>query len=286
MMGNTFNNREIATIIWLSIFLIWMLSVSTIRSALLRCIQGVYNKHIIGMLTLMCGYVYLCVMALKEIGIWDISLLKDTILWFCLSGLVLVLDSVTLADKDSPICRKILADNVKTIVILEFMVNFYSFSLPIELIFLPTMVFIVALGTVASEDSKNSSVAKLMGWTQRFIGYGLLIISFKNAIAHPNEIVGLAALKQFVLPIFLTLLFVPFIYCSVFYAAYESLFNRINFAFKSTTDLKYYARKRIFEECRFSVTRLRTLSKEISPAVWSMQSQSDIDLFFDRRKST
>lgn len=280
------NNREIATAIWLIIFLVGMLFVPNVRSAMLRCVQIAFNKYIFGMLALMCLYIYICVLLLSEVGMWDISLLKDTVFWFFISGVVLVFDAVTLADKDGPIFKKILIDNFRAVVLLEFVANFYTFPLPIELVFLPTMVFIVVLAAVASTDSKYSSVAKLMGWIQGFIGFGLLVIVFRNAITHPNEIVGLTALKQFVLPILLTFLFLPFIYCSIFYAAYESLFNRINFAFKSRMDLKYHTRKRVFEECRFSVTRLRTLSRELSPAVWSMQSQSDIDLFFDRRKST
>ena len=87
-------------------------------------------------------------MGLSEIGIWNRELLKDTVLWSLFSGLALALSGVQ-TQSDVPTWRSILKNQLKAIILLEFIVNTYTFALWVELLLAPTLV-LIGLGIVAT----------------------------------------------------------------------------------------------------------------------------------------
>lgn len=273
------NNREIATVVWLLILLVFCLTLPDVRASLVQIFKISMSKYIIGLVGLMIVYTWGMVVLLESVNLWDFSLLKDTILWFFLSGLVLIVNSVTSVDKKNHIFKKILTENFKLFLFVEFFVNFYTFNIYAELILVPTVTFIGVLGIVAALDKKHEIVVKMVNWIQAFWGILILYYISREFLNRPAEFLSIQTMKQFVSPLCLTMLFFPFLYSSVLYACYENLFVRINFAFKGNQSLRKYTKWMVLKKCHFNFSKIREVSHELSPKVWSMNSKQEIKDF-------
>jgi hypothetical protein len=163
----------------------------------------------------------------KAIGLWTSADIKDSIFWLFSVAFVLIF-SLNKA-KNSKYFREILIDTIKVIAILEFVINFYNFSLVTELILLPVLIFIVMLQVFAELDSKNAQVAKLLTNFMAIFGFGLLIYSIYQMANGYSDFFKLGTLHSFVLPIILTILFLPYLYFLSLYSIYESYFIRLDF---------------------------------------------------------
>ena len=83
---NLFNNREIATAIWLLVIFILMLFKRDIRKSLLDVIKAFFKIKILSSIFLMIAYTTGIVFVLYQINFWNISLLKDTVVWVFFLG--------------------------------------------------------------------------------------------------------------------------------------------------------------------------------------------------------
>lgn len=75
-----FNNREIATGIWIVVAILFGLSKKNIRQSVLKVIESFFKLKILYWLFLMASYTAGVVAALEAITFWNLNLLKDTIL--------------------------------------------------------------------------------------------------------------------------------------------------------------------------------------------------------------
>ena len=102
-----FNNREIATAIWLTLFALWILTKSDVRTSIAGVFRAFLNWKILVCLAAMVLYTATIVAALYAIGFWQIAMVKDTALWCCFSAFVMVMRFTTSRD-DENILRKVL----------------------------------------------------------------------------------------------------------------------------------------------------------------------------------
>ena len=119
---NLLSNREEATLIWLSIFLIWILFKKDIRISFIRLLKSLLAKKILIILSGMLLYVFLIIISLYKIKIWDTFLIKDTTFWIFGSAFILLMNT-TEAPKDEHHFRKIIFENFKLTLILEFIIS-------------------------------------------------------------------------------------------------------------------------------------------------------------------
>ena len=131
-----FNTREIAVILWLGIFVLWALSQKSIRKSLLDVLKSLFQIKIFSVIIAAILYTGILVFILAQVGIWEWSLLKDTIYWFLCSALVLLMNTDK-ANQEKGFFIKILKDNLKIILILEFILAFYTFNLLVEIVLVP-----------------------------------------------------------------------------------------------------------------------------------------------------
>ncbi len=204
----------------------------------------------------MMAYTIGVVIILYLLNLWKISLIKDTIIWFCFSGVVICFDMLT-SSKEENILRKITLNNIKIVIIIEFLVNTYTFSLLGELIFIPFITFIAMLDVVAQTDKKYSSVSKLITRLQFIIGATILIYAMSNAISDYNNLGSLDTLRSFLLAPLLSISFLPLIYLMLVFSAYENLFIRLNLGHEKSKKLKNYAKKEIIKHCQFRLKKIK-----------------------------
>jgi hypothetical protein len=168
------SNRETAAAIWLLLFLAWVLSRPQIRSPMIRALRLLCSPKLgvpillTGLIT--AGFVYV----LYQVGWWTVSELKDTIIWFFLSGISMLFVGVSGKDPESSV-RRSLRDAFKIVVIIEFLLNAYTFSLLVELFLLPMLVFFAILEVVSESQEQYAVVASFLKWVQGIINVALIL---------------------------------------------------------------------------------------------------------------
>lgn len=218
-----FSTREISLFVWLLIIALLFLWSKSVRSAADRLLKNFFVKSIFTWFVIQIGYVASIISVLVKIGLWDITLLKDTVLWFITVAFIMFVN--VLKVKDSGFFREALKDTLKWTVILEFMVNFYTFSLLTELFLVPLMIFLGATLGFSQANKKHESVTKLLRKIIDAIGVVIFIVVIVKTIQKYQDLLTLHALNSLLHPIIMTVLILPYIYCFALYIRYDELFT-------------------------------------------------------------
>ncbi|QTY27935.1 hypothetical protein [Flavobacterium sp. CS20] len=260
-----FSNREISLLIWLGIFMIFVLTQKSMRNSLADVVKLLFGKYFLAIYLALGLYLFGVFALLKSLGFWTSADIKDSIFWLFSVGFVLGF-SLNKA-KDSNYFKSIIIDTIKVIAILEFVINFYNFSLLTELILLPILIFIVMLQAVAELDSKNAKVAKLLTNLMTIFGFALLIYSIYKMANGYSDFFKLGTLHSFILPILLTILFLPFLYCLSLYSIYESYFIRLDFMTVKKEKVKKVKRY-IRQRANLNINRLNRIMERFDKRVF------------------
>lgn len=271
-----FNNREIASGIWLIIIFIFMIRKKDIRYSLKRLLKTFFNKKILVSFIFMFISTSIIVLFLYYINFWDISLLKDTIIWFLFSGIVTCVNAIT-SRSDKNQLKKIIYENLKVLILIEFIINYYTFPLIIELIVMPIITLIFLLDVFTNNKEKYSSVKKLMKTLQTVIGFFLIYYFISNLVSSYQGFVSYNTLKSFLLPIILSLFFLPFIYLFLLYAKYDMIFIRLKMGSSKSKELTKYAKKEIIKTCLLNINKVKKLLKGNTAKLMHIQNKEDVE---------
>jgi len=227
----SFNNREIAVGIWLGIFILWCQLIRDIRKAVQSVLGTFLHWRIQLPLWVMFGYMAVAIYGLQFLRFWDVSALKDTILWLVCVALVLLFRAHKVNANERPF-RDSVIENLKLIAILEFVSNAYTFSLPVELVMIPIMTWVVLLKVVVEiklREEKNYELVDTLLWRLMVI-YGATVfgISLWQAVHDLNGFVTIKNLRDFLLPLALSVFYLPFLYLWALFLMYENVFVRID----------------------------------------------------------
>lgn len=270
-----FNNREIATGIWLFIIFIFIITKQNFRKSLPSLIKSFFQTKVITIFLIILIYTSAIVISLYFLKFWNISLLKDTIIWFFFIGIVICINSITSKDYDN-LFKKIIVDNIKIIIVYEFIVNVYAFHIIAEFFFVPFVTFIVLLDTVASIDKKNIALSKILKILQFLIGLSVLGYSIYKIITDFKNFMTLNTLKDFLLAPVLTISFLPFIYIILLFTSYEQIFVRLNLGYKKDKKLINYSKKEIIKYCLLSLKKVNNILRNNIHELMSIKDNSDI----------
>lgn len=249
------NNREIATIFWLAVLIIWVFSKKDARVSFLPVISAFTNKLVLIPFGLFILYNSMIIWFLRYVGFWDSNQIKNTIIWFFTAGIVSFFQLPNI-EKDPLYFRKAITDNLKIIVFFEFIISFYVFSLPVELIFVPLVTFLALLSAISERDKKNKIVTKLLHIVLTLIGLIIVIYTIYKLIINYSEFAQKQTLYDFSLPTILSIFLLPFIYLLHVYMVYEGVFRYIDFLI---TDKKIcrYAKKTALIKYNLDLSRLK-----------------------------
>lgn len=245
------DNREIAIAIWLSLFAYCALRVPGVRSNCPGVLKALLNRQILSAFVLMASYVYGLVILLQMAGVWGIGDVKATILWTMTAAVVMV-SEVESISSDPVFFRKAALDGFRISVFLEFIANLYVFNLIVELIFVPFVTLLVCIVVVADLNEENRSVSSVLNTILAVLGLGLLICAVHRIITDSEAFLRAQTLFEFLLPLLLTFLFLPFLYFLALYVCYATAFNRLKI-FMNDTALRRYTRFQLILRFRLNL---------------------------------
>ncbi|MFC4479759.1 hypothetical protein [Flavobacterium chungangensis] len=227
-MFEIFSTRETAILIWSSIFIITALLIVKFKGVFDILIKFFDRKIQIPLWGMFC-YIGAITFAFYVAGVWNMGLLKDTILWSLTSATILFFNMNKA--KEGSYFIPIIIDNLKAVIPLEFITNFYTFSFGVEMFIIPVMTFIGLMQIVAENSSRsNADHLKTASCLKSlFAGLGILIfiyVFYKTLIDYKSLITA-ENLKSLFLPVVYTFLILPFLYLLALYMNYEVLFIRL-----------------------------------------------------------
>jgi hypothetical protein len=266
------NNRELAVAIWLLIVLIWALLRDSVRHSLGNVLKAFFVKKIFIPIVCMLLYVFLMVLLFIKVGFWDTSAIKDTIFWtFGVAFITLVNLNDVVAEEH--FFRKIVLDDIKKVLILEFILNLYAFNLALELVIVPIVSLIVMLNTVASLKPEYKRVKVLLDYVLGIFGLALIVFTIREIVVDFQNFATLKNLRDFLLPPFFTIAFFPFVYLMALFMQYETLFVRMNLR-DTKSDLAKYAKRKIVVTCHLNLRKLNRISK--IPGLLRVSNRNDV----------
>ena len=263
-MTSVLNNREIATAIWLFLFLLFSMTRASVREAIGNLLKAFMGWQILLPHLLMVAYVLLVVLALRVVHFWDVSALKDTVIWVFGVGIVMLLR----ADKaDESFFKRAVLDNLKLLAVLEFISNAYTFGIVAELIIVPVLTFVAMTKAFAEVKAENEvdyrTANNVLGYVLSIAGLALIAIAFYKALKDVNNLATFHNLRDFLLPLLLTAFYLPFIYGWALFLAYDMVFVRIDI-FNKDRRLARYLKKTVVTNFHIRLWRLIRWSKSVS----------------------
>ncbi len=278
-MADLFNNREIATGIWLIAAIGFGARNQGIRESFATLPKSFCHWKIALPLAVLVFHVGCSVYVLHRLSLWNISFLKDTIYWFLFSGFVLFMNLMTNRDHSS-FFRKTILDCFKVMVLIQFLINFYPLPLALELVLVPVLTFLVAASTYAESKKELSTAKKLFDGILTVIGMSVLIHVGRSIHLHYRGLLSLDVIRSMLLPLWLTLMLLPFLYISRVIADYEMLFVRLPYFVKSDDSLLSYVKRRIIMLCHFDLRKLSRFSKKHLTCLHSIEDRKSADQIF------
>ncbi len=282
-MNDMFNSREIATGCWLGLGLIWTLSQASVRKALWGVVRTFFRRQILGPVCVMALWSGISVRLLAAIDLWDVSLLKDTMLWFCLSAMAMSMRLAT-SKADEDVFWKVVGENFKVVILLEFLINTYTFSLPVELVVMPLIALIAMISEYASSYEEHASVAKLTQGIQVLFGFVILAYATVRALSDLSALGTMETLRSVALAPLLFTLFVPCLYLFMVVVKYEQVFVRLKLGAEKDPSVKRYARRCILAYVRLSMKKLHLLLRDHAGDLVRIRTEDDVDRIMERMK--
>jgi hypothetical protein len=162
-----------------------------------------------------------------DLGLWNLGLLKPTIVWALFSGIGLFF-GISKALRQETFWREALAATVGATVFAEFYINLVSFPLLVELVLQPILILTILASALAALRPNGDSVEKANNWifmTVGLVGFAWVLWS---VVERWDEVDVSQLLLEVFVPIWLTPIALAFVYVLALYAGYEQAFKRIS----------------------------------------------------------
>lgn len=256
---DSISNRELAFLIWLFLISLVILFKASVRKIVANLLQILFwsklTVYFLAVAFYTAGIVYL----LWRINLWDISQVKNTVLWFFTAGAASLFH---ITDKNK---KNYLKDTVKDILsitaMLQFLAGIYSFTLAVELVFLPLAFLLVGLMVVAKNKPEHYQVFRILNKLVIFGGLFLIGYTLFKIIFDFQSFANNGTLNDFLIPATLSFLFLPMLYLLSVIVTHDDVFTGIEHSIESRR-LRRYARWEVlihFHINKTDLTRWRRL---------------------------
>lgn len=232
------NNREISIVIWTILPAIVIAGNTKTRQCLSQVLKALFVRPILTALVLMAVYVALEVLALRSVSLWKWGQLKATIVWTIAVGATTLVNLNQIVDNEEYF-RKAIRGNFKVAVLIDFVVNVPVLNLFPELIFIPCTTLLAGLMAVAESNLRYAAVKRLLEWLLIALGLCILIYSLVRIFRQPTDFFQMHTLHDLLLPLLLSILYLPFIYMYVIYMIYQDIFLRLQYFVADPRVIRY-----------------------------------------------
>ena len=278
------STREWATLIWGCIFMLYVLCHSEIRKSLWNVIVIFFDKKLRILWEIILLYVLTITMLFCYLPIWENIYIKDIIIWFLFLGLIYCMNAVS-SEADETYIKKILKDNLKFTMILEFFMSTFIFNIWIELAIIPVITIITVMNVIAERKEEYKSVHKLLDSILAIAGFWIFYETIKIGINEYKQLNIINTLVSFMIPIVYLILIIPLEYILELYSKYEVLFLRMTFKEEKDKRIRLHHRTAIFRECNFSVRKILLFQREYMIQMYALMKEDEFNQLMQKFRS-
>lgn len=278
------STREWATLIWGCIFMLYVLCHREIRKSLWNVIVIFFDKKLRILWEIILLYVLTITMVFCYLPIWENIYIKDIIIWFLFSGLIYCMNAVS-SEADETYIKKILKDNLKFTMILEFFMSTFTFNIWIELAIIPVITIITVMNVIAERKEEYKSVHKLLDSILAIAGFWISYETIKIGINEYKQLNIINTLVSFMIPIVYLILIIPLEYILELYSKYEVLFLRMTFKEEKDKRIRLHHRTAIFRECNFSVRKILLFQREYMIQMYALMKEDEFNQLMQKFRS-
>jgi len=189
------------------------------------------------------------------VGLWNENLMKETVLWFLGSALILFFN-INQAVEEGFFRRKALQVlGVTTLV--QFFLNLFVLGFFWELALQPILFLVVSVEVYAKSRDDLRPAAKLASQLLAWFGWVMAIFAGYQLATNWRSVFTLEHLLEFDLPIWMTLGLLPYIYMLSLYVSYDHALRHVTIALRDEPR----ARRRVKLALLTSVFGRRNLSR-------------------------
>ncbi len=226
IIQDIFNNREIAIGIWTIIAVVILLFMKPMQKFIKPFFSILFCRKFVVFYIVFLSYFTAIIYLLYYTGFWDIQLLKVTIFWILFVEFPMFANTIEKA-KDHHFFVKLIKKNLSFIIIVEFILKFWTFSLATELIIVPIVVFLALLLALSSSKKKYRNVKRLVNGIYMIFGISIIFNVVSKLMNYPMNLLSISSLKELLLPVMLLFLNLPIVYWLALYKTYEEVFIRL-----------------------------------------------------------
>lgn len=238
----TFNNREIATGIWLLIAFILCLFLHKVRSGIRDIAKTFLQTKLLILFGSLAANIAVLCWLFSGVDLWTSDQLTPTVLWFFFSGAVLTGRIVSMKESQKYF-KNLLTDSIKVFAIVEFLIASYSFGLLAELVLVPFMAFAGLMIGFSAIEKGYASVKVLFEWIAFTVVTVILWKSVGSIWDQPEAFLTTQTGRNFLFPALLSIGSIPFLYIWYCYSHIEQARIQIDCKTFQSDALKRYAKK-------------------------------------------
>jgi hypothetical protein len=212
---------------------------------------------------------------LYKLFIWQPYILKDTLFWFIGGACTQFMNVYKASEKGY--FKKPIVEMLKWTILLEFIINLYSFDLLAELFIIPIMTVLSILDYYLKVNKSGEKIYKIINSITAYTGLILISIVFYKTILNYERIFTRESFDSIFIPMLLTIAIVPFIYLIALYIGYEEMFLTINFKVVSI-QMKNKVKWSIVKSANISLSKLKRIRRLIYRLVF--RNEETLDRYF------
>ena len=255
-----FNTREWAIGIWLVIGAV--LACVAAGKSVRGLVKAALNIHLVGAALLFLTSVVFIVFICQQIGLWDWAQLKTTLLWvlFVAPGLV----GRMISKEEQPhLLKAWFKETVGAVILIEVIVNTHTFSIWIELMLVPVLVFLGTMLAFAQGKPEYKSVVGFLNALFALAGLYILGRGVWMIVANWSSFATLVTLRNVYTAPLLSLTLIPFLYLFYLYVRYETAFAPLQFSIEDAR-LRDYAKTMAIVVFNVRTSLLRRWQKQLA----------------------
>jgi hypothetical protein len=132
---------------------------------------------------------------------------------------------------------------------VEFATNLHTFTLPVELLLVPMASLLVATQVLADSSAEFAQTRNPIAWCLGILGAVSLSYSISYLVGHFDDVATGETIKEFLLPLVLTVCFLPFLAAVRYLMVWQTMLHMIQFGLGGDHRLYRFTRRLIFRVC-------------------------------------
>ncbi|MBF5040675.1 hypothetical protein INP77_14350 [Methylophilus sp. 13] len=258
-----FNNREVAILLWMAIFLAFCLTKRNIKDSFSDILKAFKPVSIWGPLIIGAFWISLLILILHRFKFWEWSNLKTTVLWTLTFAFYSMFQAIKI-EFDYKYRKQLTVESFGIAAILMFIGSVYTLPLWAEFIIFPIAVALTWMQAISARESNFASANKLISYLLNTLGFSYVSFWGYSMYRNPERLFTLANFEDFLLPVILTVWYLPYLYLWKLVMVYELLFVALQRNIKANTELLRFTKLMTVWKLKWSFKAIDQFKRRIA----------------------